>query len=156
MNQKVWTKVLALVLCTGFGVMLAPGCDQLGLGGDGGGGAGGGGGVGGGDAEALLEEDLDAEQPEGGVICNSPGDCLNKCNAEAKYCGAAKALHPYKADQIGGLYECIDRFPKAKYGGSFTCLYTYPNGDACIFAHGAKFGPIHPPAPPPLCVYKSP
>lgn len=57
--------------------------------------------------------------------------------------------------QLGDLYDGIDSFPKAKYGGSCTCLYKYPNGDVCIFAYAAKLGPIKIPAPPPLCVYKA-
>lgn len=63
-------------------------------------------------------------------------------------------MHPNKPDQIGDLYDCLDSFPKAKYGGSYTCLYRYLNGDACIFSYGAKLGPIHISAPLPLCVYK--
>jgi hypothetical protein len=116
---------------------------------------GGGSGVGGGiDQQALLQQELDDPQGAGGLICSSPPDCVDKCVAEAKYCIAAHAAHPYKAGQVGDLYQCIDAFPSAKNGGSYTCLYRYPNGDACIFAYAAKLGPITIPAPPPLCVYK--
>ncbi len=101
--------------------------------------------------DMLNEKAVDA----GGVICTNPDQCLARCNLEAKYCTAAYSAHPYKAGQVGDLYDCLDTFPKAKYGGSYTCLYKYPNGDACIFAYGSKFGPITIPAPPPLCVYKS-
>jgi hypothetical protein len=57
---------------------------------------------------------------------------------------------------LGDLFQCIDSFPPASLGGSYTCLYRYPNGDACIFSYATKIGPIHLPAPPPLCEYKSP
>jgi hypothetical protein len=181
MKHGLMLKAAALMMCGAIGAMLAPACDGIGLGGGGGYGGGGyggggyggggygGGGYGGGgysggggaggaeDAQALMQNDLDDPDPAGGVTCNGPVDCLNKCNAEAKYCVAGKAVHPYKGGSlIGDLYQCIDSWPKAKYGGSYTCLYRYPNGDACIFAYPMKLGPIHPPAPPPLCSYKSP
>lgn len=106
--------------------------------------------------QKLMQDMLNNEAAEaGGVICATPGDCLAKCNLEGKYCVAAYSTHPYKAGLTGNLYDCLDTFPKAKYGGSYTCLYQYPNGDACIFAYASKFGPITIPAPPPLCVYKS-
>lgn len=100
------------------------------------------------DQTLILKEDLESGQEAGGVLCISPNDCVKKCVAEAKYCWAEHAAHPYKAGEVGNLYDCIDRFPKAKYGGSYTCLYKYPNGDACIFAYPAKLGPITFPAPP--------
>jgi hypothetical protein len=168
MKHGLMLKAAATMMCGAIAAMLAPACDVIGLGGGGGGYGGGGygggygdggyGGAGGADdAQALMQADLDDPDPAGGVTCGGPVDCLDKCNAEAKYCGAAKAVHPYKGESlIGSLYQCIDSWPKAKYGGSYTCLYQYPNGDACIFAHPMKLGPIHPPAPPPLCVYKSP
>jgi hypothetical protein len=173
MSHGLMVKTAVVVACCALAAALGgPGCDTLGLGGGGYGGYGGGGyggdgygggGYGGGgaggteDAQALMQEDLDDPDPAGGVTCNNPIDCLNKCNAEAKYCGSEKAWHPNKGNSlIGELYQCVDKWPKAKYGGSYTCLYQYPNGDACIFAFAAKYGPIHPPAPPPLCVYKSP
>ena len=106
------------------------------------------------DQEALLQKYLDDGHEAGGILCGGPAECVKKCVAEAKYCWAEHAGHPYKPEQIGDLYDCIDAFPKAKYGGSYTCLYRYPNGDACIFAYGAKLGPITLPAPPPLCSYK--
>ena len=146
-------RMIAAGLCGVFGLVLAPACDGLGLGGEGG--VGGGSGEGGGGAVALMQDDLDDPEPAGGLKCSGPDDCLNKCNVEAKYCGAAKSYHPYKAGLIGELYQCIDRFPKAKHGGSYTCLYRYPNDDACVFAYGSKLGPLKIPAPPPLCVYKS-
>jgi hypothetical protein len=104
--------------------------------------------------EALLQQELDDDQGAGGLTCTSPENCVEKCVAESKYCFAAHAVHPYKPEQIGDLFQCIDTFPKAKYGGSYTCLYRFPSGDACIFAYGSKLGPITFPAPPPLCVYK--
>jgi hypothetical protein len=110
--------------------------------------------TGGDSQEALVKQWLKDPQPEGGVICITPTDCVKKCVAESKFCWAETAVHPNKADQVGSLYDCLDSFPKAKYGGSYTCLYRYPNGDACIFSYGSKIGPIHFPAPPPLCVYK--
>jgi hypothetical protein len=106
------------------------------------------------DQQALLQQHLDDAQGQGGIACNSPTDCVNKCVAEAKYCWAEHAAHPHKAGQMGDLYDCIDSFPKAKHGGSYTCLYRYPNGDACIFAYPTKLGPLTFPAAPPLCVYK--
>jgi hypothetical protein len=106
------------------------------------------------DQEALVKKMLEDPQPEGGVICVAPSDCVKKCVAESKFCWAEYAVHPNKPDQTGALYDCLDSFPKATYGGSYTCLYRYPNGDACIFSYGSKIGPIHLPAPPPLCVYK--
>jgi hypothetical protein len=109
---------------------------------------------GGGDQQALLREALDDAQGSGGVTCINPTDCVRKCVAESKYCWAEHAAHPYKPDQMGDLYDCIDSFPKAKYGGSYTCLYRYPNGDACIFAYPTKLGPLTLPGPPPLCEYK--
>lgn len=156
MTLKRWNKVGELMLVSLLGSTLIPGCDSLGLP-SGEGGTGGTGGTGGADisAEALMQEDLDDAEPAGGVVCKSPSECVDKCVAEGKYCWAAHAAHPYKAGQTGDLYQCIDRFPKAKNGGSYTCLYQYPSGDACIFAYGAKFGPIHLPAPSPICVYKS-
>jgi hypothetical protein len=104
--------------------------------------------------DALVKQWLEDPQPEGGVICSGPVDCVKKCVAESKFCMAEFAMHPYKAGEMGELYDCIDSFPKAKYGGSYTCLYRFPNGDACIFSHGSKLGPLKLPAPPPLCVYK--
>lgn len=85
---------------------------------------------------------LEDPQPEGGVICSGPDSCVTKCVAESKYCSAPLALHPYKPPLIGELFDCIDSFPSAKYGGSYTCLYRYPNGDACIFSYGSKLGPL--------------
>jgi hypothetical protein len=109
----------------------------------------------GGDQQALLQQMLDNGHAEGGTSCSTPTDCVNQCVTESKYCWAERTAHPYKAGQFGDLYDCIDSFPKAKYGGSYTCLYKYPNGDVCIFAYAAKLGPIRIPAPPPLCVYKA-
>jgi hypothetical protein len=108
----------------------------------------------GGSQEALLQQELD-DQSAGGLTCVGPTDCVNKCVAEQKYCWAAYAVHPHKPDQTGELYQCIDRFPPAKAGGSYTCLYKFTNGDVCIFAYGSKLGPFTLPAPPPLCVYKT-
>jgi hypothetical protein len=109
----------------------------------------------GGFQEALLQQELD-DQSAGGLICSTPTDCVNKCVAEKKYCWAEHAGHPYKPDQIGDLFQCIDTVPKASAGGSYTCLYRFTNGDVCIFAYGSKLGPFTLPAPPPLCVYKTP
>jgi hypothetical protein len=106
------------------------------------------------DQEELMRQQLADDYGAGGVTCISPADCVTKCVAESKYCFAAFAVHPYKPELTGDLYQCIDTIPKAKHGGSYTCLYRYLNGDACIFAYGAKLGPITLPAPPPLCVYK--
>jgi hypothetical protein len=89
-----------------------------------------------------------------GVTCSSPADCVEKCVAEKKYCWAEKAEHPKKPPLLGDLFDCLDSFPKAKYGGSYTCLYRYPNEDVCVFSYASKLGPLHFPAPPPLCVYK--
>ena len=90
----------------------------------------------------------------GGVTCTGPVHCSKLCFAAQKYC-VEYAGHPHKPEvKPGELYDCIDSIPSAGSGGSYTCLYRYENGDACIFSYGAKFGPIHPPAPPPLCVYK--
>lgn len=90
-----------------------------------------------------------------GVTCSSPIECSKLCFAASKYC-VEYAVHPYKSGlKPGELYDCIDSLPPAKWGGSYTCLYRYENGDACIFSYAAKIGPIHPPAPSPLCVYKS-
>ena len=108
-----------------------------------------------GDETALLQHDLDNDFGAGGVICADPIGCLNKCNLESKYCGAERAVHPQRPPLIGDLYQCIDTLPPAKWGGSYTCLYRFPDDSACIFAHAAKLGPIHIPAPPPLCVYKT-
>jgi hypothetical protein len=126
MIQRTRTKVLGLGAWAMISLAITPGCD-LGIPGDGGArgsaGAGGNGGAGGAvDQQALLEEELSDDQT-GGVTCTSPTDCVNKCVAEAKYCWAEHAVHPYKPDQTGDLYQCIDTFPKAKYGGSYTCLY---------------------------------
>jgi hypothetical protein len=109
----------------------------------------------GGNQVALLQEELD-DQTAGGLTCVGPTDCVNKCVAEQKYCWAAYAVHPYKPDQTGELFQCIDRFPPAKAGGSYTCMYKYTDGDVCVFAYGSKLGPFTLPAPPPLCVYKTP
>jgi hypothetical protein len=49
-------------------------------------------------------------------------DCVKKCVAESKFCMAEFAMHPYKAGEMGELYDCIDSFPKAKYGGSYTIV----------------------------------
>ncbi len=92
----------------------------------------------------------------GGLFCATPSNCVNKCVAKSKYCWAETAVHPYKPPMLGNLYDCIDSLPPASLGGSYTCLYRYPNGDACIFSYAAKLGPITFPAPPPLCLYKSP
>jgi hypothetical protein len=103
----------------------------------------------------LLQEYLQEADPKGGVSCSNPSDCSTQCFAKSKYC-VEHAVHPYKPPMVGDLYQCIDSIPPASLGGSYTCLYQYPNGDACIFARAAKLGPITLPAPPPLCVYKSP
>lgn len=96
----------------------------------------------------------DAEELSG-VSCSDPIGCSKLCFAASKPC-VEYAVHPYKPDlKPGGLYDCIDSLPPASLGGSYTCLYKYENGDACIFSYAAKIGPIHPPAPAPLCVYKS-
>ena len=105
--------------------------------------------------KTLLQQELD-DQSAGGITCTSPSDCVNKCVAEQKYCWAAYAVHPYKPEQTGELFQCIDRLPPAKAGGSYTCLYRFTSGDVCIFAYGSKLGPFTLPAPPPLCVYKTP
>jgi hypothetical protein len=91
--------------------------------------------------------------PTGGIVCSTPIDCSSKCFAAQKYC-VEHFVHPYKPPMVGDLYQCIDSFPPASFGGSYTCLYVYPNGDACILARASKLGPIHLPAPPPLCEYK--
>lgn len=150
MTHGTMCKVVGLVVCG----TIAPGCDELAL--PGGSGGAGGDSLGEGGDQTIMQEDLDQEYDEqGGVKCSTPDDCVKKCVAEAKYCWAAHATHPHKPPMVGDLYQCIDRVPKAKYGGSYTCLYAFPNGDVCIFAYGSKLGPIHLPAPPPLCVYKS-
>lgn len=96
----------------------------------------------------------DAEEL-GGVTCGNPIECSKLCFAASKSC-VEYAVHPNKSGlKPGGLYDCIDSMPPASWGGSYTCLYKYENGDACIFSYAAKIGPIHPPAPPPLCAYKS-
>jgi hypothetical protein len=110
----------------------------------------------GGDQRALLQQYLENDQGAGGLTCSTPDDCVDKCVAEAKLCVAPHAVHPYKPPMMGDLYQCIDSFPSAKNGGSYTCLYRYSNGDACIFSYGSKLGPLTLPAPRPLCVYKSP
>jgi hypothetical protein len=109
------------------------------------------------DDQATYDAPVGEAAQASSVVCSSPNDCLDKCDAASKYCGAAFAYHPNKgaAGGTGNLTDCIDTFPSAAYGGSYFCKYEYPNGDACIFAHAAHFGPLHPPAPPPLCVYKS-
>lgn len=90
-----------------------------------------------------------------GVICNGPVDCSKVCFAASKFC-VEYAVHPHKSGlQPGSLFDCIDSVPPASWGGSYTCLYRYENGDVCVFSYAAKLGPIHPPAPRPLCVYKS-
>jgi hypothetical protein len=111
---------------------------------------------GGNDAALLLGylQDAEGADPTGGVSCSTPSDCSTKCFAASKYC-VEHAVHPYKPPMVGDLFQCIDSIPPASLGGSYTCLYRYPNEDACIFSRAAKFGPITPPAPPPLCVYKS-
>jgi hypothetical protein len=109
----------------------------------------------GGDQTALLQHELD-DPSAGGLTCSNPIDCVNKCVAAQKYCWAAHAGHPYKPEEIGDLFQCIDGFPPATVGGSYTCLYRFTSGDVCIFAYAAKLGPITFPAPPPLCVYKTP
>lgn len=106
-----------------------------------------------GDAGELMQSQLEDESPQGGLDCFNPDDCHVKCANQAKYC-VHHAAHPYKPGSVGDLYDCIDSFPKAASGGSYTCLYRYPNGDACIIAYPSKFGPIRIPAPPPLCIYK--
>lgn len=106
------------------------------------------------DADDLMQSQLEDDTPLGGANCFNVDDCYTKCGNEAKYC-VHRSSHPYKPGLIGDLYDCIDTFPKAASGGSYTCLYRYSNGDACIFAYPSKFGPITIPAPPPLCVYKS-
>src|SRR5262249_33568230 len=99
-----------------------------------------------GDSEPAGAEQ-DAAEPTGeaaeaaGVVCGTPSDCVKKCVAEKKWCWAERAEHPYKASLIGVLEQCIDTFPKAKYGGSYTCNYRYENGDVCIFSYAAKLGP---------------
>ena len=70
-----------------------------------------------GDQQDLLHEYLDVVQGAGGVTCSTPDDCVNKCVAEAKYCVAAHAVHPYKPPMVGDLYQCIDSFPRAKKWG---------------------------------------
>ena len=105
--------------------------------------------------EALLQQELD-DPSTGGLTCINPADCVTKCTAEQKYCNAAYASHPYKPGDVGDLFQCIDSVPKASAGGSYTCLYRFTNGDVCIFAFGSKLRPFTLPAPPPLCVYKSP
>lgn len=107
------------------------------------------------DAEQAATEPTGEAADEAGVSCGDPSDCVKKCVAEKKWCWAERAEHPFKAPLVGVLEQCIDTFPRAKYGGSYTCHYRYPNGDVCVFSYGAKLGPIHPPAPPPLCIYKT-
>ena len=116
----------------------------------------GGGICGGGDDATLLQGYLEGADPMGGVACTTPSDCVDKCVAKSKYCWATQAVHPYKPPMVGDLYQCIDSIPPASLGGSYTCLYRYPNGDACIFSYAAQLGPIKFPAPPPLCIYKFP
>jgi hypothetical protein len=104
--------------------------------------------------EEIMQQYLEDASPAGGVVCTNADDCYTKCAAESKYC-SHMSYHPYKAGLFGDLYDCRDSFPKASWGGSYTCLFRYPNGDACIFAFAAKLGPIKFPAPPPVCMYKS-
>ena len=101
-----------------------------------------------------MQSQLEDESPLGGIACFGLDDCYTKCADQAKYC-AHRFAHPYKTGLIGDLYDCIATFPKAASGGSYTCLYRYPNDDVCVLAYPAKLGPITIPAPPPLCVYKS-
>ncbi len=110
---------------------------------------------------SAQAESLDVDEDDvlltalGSVVCITPMDCSKKCFAEKKWC-VEYAGHPYKPDvPPGALFDCIDSFPSARSGGSYTCLYRYSNSDVCVYSYGAKFGPIHPPAPPPLCIYKS-
>ncbi len=110
-------------------------------------------------AASLLREDYgltpgdDAEEL-GSVKCSNAVECSKLCNAESKYC-VEHAAHPYKPNvSPGDLIDCIDTTPSAKLGGSYTCLYKYQNEDVCVYSYAARLGPIHPPAPRPLCVYK--
>lgn len=104
---------------------------------------------------ATLQCSSEDGQQMSGVICSGPAECKKACFAAEKYC-VEYAVHPYKSGiKPGELYDCVDSLPPAKWGGSYTCLYKFENGDACIFSYAAKIGPIHPPAPEPLCVYKS-
>jgi len=90
-----------------------------------------------------------------GVDCTGPDQCSKLCNDASKWC-VEHAFHPYKpATKSGDLVNCIDSTPSARLGGSYTCLYKYENKDVCIFSYGSRLGPIHLPAPRPLCVYKS-
>lgn len=107
------------------------------------------------EAQGVRPDQEGAMDALGSVVCTTPVDCSKKCFAAKKFC-VEYAYHPYKPDVgNGALIDCIDTFPPARLGGSYTCLYKYSNGDVCVFSRAAQIGPIHPPAPPPLCVYKS-
>ncbi len=107
------------------------------------------------EAQSLETEEDRLMDELGSVVCTTPVDCSKKCFAAKKFC-VEYAGHPYKPEAgLGALIDCIDSFPPARLGGSFTCLYKYTNGDVCIYSRSATLGPIHPPEPPPLCVYKS-
>lgn len=107
------------------------------------------------DAQSANVETDSKLDELGGVVCANPVDCSKKCFAEKKFC-VEHYFHPYKPEVgYGNLIDCIDSFPPAKLGGSYTCLYKFSNGDVCIISRSAQIGSIHPPAPPALCIYKS-
>jgi hypothetical protein len=84
--------------------------------------------------------------PELGTVkCNSPNDCVQKCEAKGITCPAAYAMHPYKRDNvcISGWLETCKKFP---LDPEQQCHYRYPNGDYCVF--------FYYPSRPAWCLYK--
>ena len=90
--------------------------------------------------------DGDHPSPKWGrVKCNSPNDCVQKCEAKGITCPAAYAMHPYKRDNVcisGWLVTCKD-YP---IDPRQECHYRYPNGDYCKF--------FYYPSKPAICIYQ--
>ncbi|MCA9286498.1 MAG: hypothetical protein KDA22_14835 [Phycisphaerales bacterium] len=162
MKRGLMSKVAAMVVFSGLGLLLATGCDVLGGGGEGGSacdggygglGLGGGGslsfgGGGGGPADDAQSADACFGKPATKYIdCRKRGldadACSTACLEAGTGCGP-RAGHPYKSGEgIGKLTWCKNGSP------TYTCTYTFESGDACA-------GVFAPPSYSPLwiCLYK--
>jgi len=142
MLTKWWTRVGAVVLFGVLGLVLVPGCDALGLGGEGGaGGAGGGGELAGVDPQELARANALAYTLTG--LVNQTGNASSQDNAATEAAMADNAavaessvtdwLATNDASQLSTDYEgytCTDKLGCPYKGG--TCVNKDPGKHLCF------------------------
>lgn len=118
-------RMIAAGLCGVFGLVLAPACDGLGLGGGGAGGACEAGGGGSGGADECFGKPATKY-----IDCRKLGLSASACSDACLDAGVscvALANHPYKSGlEPGKLTACKNGAPTS------TCTYTFTNGDGCV------------------------